>query len=696
MLLRHQLLLLSLLTLLLPWGGCRYAREMEHVLRDGQQQTLLASASTIARLLAARPGLIETRNGSKAPFDPAAGDLYAYRLNVRPLLDGYPDDWGLAESAFATLHAAGPPLAARYVAGIDDAYVYLLLEVSDPTVTLEESADPRLEPEQRADHVWIAFETPEGLQQTYVFATSAPGLISARRPTLSTYGQRGEQIEPRIQAYWQPDPAGYRLEARVPISLVGESFGFEVVDISTGGALPARAGTLDATTRQATGRLMRPSAALGRELSAMLPPASHLLVGDVDGWVLGEAGSIQPAPDPYETEERPADWLHTVYRGLIESGRQELPTRTPQAGRLQGSQVDQALRGAGAAAWFRLRDERRSVLSVAMPIDAPTGRLGVVVLEQAGDRLLLLRDRALVRLLNVTLLAAIVAVLAMLAFATVLSIRLARLKRAAETALTHDGRLNVVIPETQRRDELGDVARSFAVLLRRLNEYTVYLRTLAGKLSHELRTPLAIVRSSLENLDSERATGGSVEPYVARAREGTERLQAILAAMGAATRTEEAIQHAERMRFDLAELVRSMTRAYADAFPDRRFQAQVPEMPCMVLGAPDLIVQLLDKLVDNAVDFSAPGTSIDIAVETAESEHVLSVSNEGPPIPAAERERLFDSMFQYRREGASKPHFGLGLHIVRLVAEFHGGDVFVENRPDRPAVRFGLRLPKAP
>lgn len=696
MLLRHQLLLLSLLTLLLPWGGCRYAREMEHVLRDGQEQTLLASASSIARLLATRPGLIESRGGSNAPFDPAAGDLYAYRLNVRPLLDGYPDDWGLADRAFATIHATGSPLAARYVAGMDDAYLYLLLEVTDPSVTLEANTDPRLEPEQRADHVWIAFETPAGLEQTYLFATSAPGLISARRPTLSAYGERGEQIEPRIQAYWQPDPAGYRLEARVPMGLVGGSFGFEVVDIGAGGGLPVRAGTLDATTRQATGRLMHPSAALARELSAMLPPAAHLLVGDVDGWVLGEAGSIQPAPDPSETAERPADWLHTVYRGLIESGREELPTRPAQAGRLQGSQVDRALRGERAAAWFRLPDERRSMLSVAMPIDAPAGQLGVIVLEQAGDRLLLLRDRAVVRLLNFTLLAIVVAVLAMLAFASILGIRLARLKRAAETALTHDGRLDVVIPETQRRDELGDVARSFEALLRRLNEYTAYLRTLAGKLSHELRTPLAIVQSSLENLESERATGGSVEPYLARAREGTERLQAILAALGAATRTEEAIQQAERVRFDLVELVRSMTRAYADTFREHGFRAQLPETPCMVLGAPDLIVQLLDKLVDNAVDFSAPGTSIDIALETTESECVLSVANEGPPIPAAERERLFDSMFQYRRDSASKPHFGLGLYIVRLVAGFHGGSVFAENRPDPAAVRFGLRFPKAP
>src|SRR5205823_14494159 len=80
--------------------------------------------------------------------------------------------------------------------------------------------------------------------------------------------------------------------------------------------------------------------------------------------------------------------------------------------------------------------------------------------------------------------------------------RLSRLRRASESALTRSG-LVTSFPETDSRDELGDVARSFSTLLQRLNEYTSYLRTLAGKLAHEIRTPLTIVRSSLDNLESE-------------------------------------------------------------------------------------------------------------------------------------------------------------------------------------------------
>jgi signal transduction histidine kinase len=354
-----------------------------------------------------------------------------------------------------------------------------------------------------------------------------------------------------------------------------------------------------------------------------------------------------------------------------------------------------------------VRDEERSVLSVATPIvtNAPDGgrqTVGVLVVEQEGDRLLILGDTALRRMLNVTLLATIAAVLATLVFATVLATRLGRLKRAAETALTRDGRLNVVIPGTERKDELGDVSRSYAELLRRLNEYTSYLRTLGGKLAHELRTPLTIVRSSLENLESERAVGGQIEPYLARAREGTERLQAILTAMGAATRTEEAIQHAERTRFDLRALLESTAKAYADAFPARRFETRLPPESCWIDGAPDLLVQMLDKLVDNAVDFSPAGSVITLALDATDGGCALSVTNVGAPIPPAVRLRLFDSMFQYRRDSASKPHFGLGLFIVRLVAEFHEGRVSVENVHGQggagaeTAVQFQVLLPRPP
>src|SRR5258708_27401907 len=228
------------------------------------------------------------------------------------------------------------------------------------------------------------------------------------------------------------------------------------------------------------------------------------------------------------------------------------------------------------------------------------------------------------------------------------------------------------MPESARADEIGFLSGGFERLLERLNEHTQYLRTLGGKLSHELRTPLTIVRSSLDNLESE-GLRDDQRLYITRAREGTQRLQSILSALGAAARVEESIKHSEGVNFDLCELLISAVAAYRDGFPATRFALQTPDDPCFARGAPDLMVQLLDKLIENAVDFCPADGAVTVRLERVQSNYCLQVANDGPLIPEALMGRLFESLFEQRPGGDDKPHFGLGLYIVRLVAEFHCG-----------------------
>jgi signal transduction histidine kinase len=119
----------------------------------------------------------------------------------------------------------------------------------------------------------------------------------------------------------------------------------------------------------------------------------------------------------------------------------------------------------------------------------------------------------------------------------------------------------------------------------------------------------------------------------------------------------------------------------------------VPGEAVFVQGAPDLLAQMLDKLVENAVDFAASGTAIRIVLK---SDAVLRVENQGPPLPDAIRESLFDSMVSQRGAGpGGAPHLGLGLYIARLIAEFHGGRLGAENLPGEAGVAFEARLARA-
>jgi len=292
-----------------------------------------------------------------------------------------------------------------------------------------------------------------------------------------------------------------------------------------------------------------------------------------------------------------------------------------------------------------------------------------------------------------TLLATVVVGAGLLGYATWLSLRVRRLAHAAENALGPRGEIRVGMPGARARDELGALARSFAELLGRLREHTEYLRSLASKLSHELRTPLAVVTTSLDNLEHE-VKASSAEAYLERLRQGTKRLDAILAAMSEATQLEQAIEGTVAQPFDLAAVIESCCKAYRDVYPEREVVYRSLSIMARVRGSGELVAQLLDKLVDNAASFSPPGSRIDVALDGSGPEWVLSVTNRGPTLPAKMRGRLFDSLVSIREQRDGRPHLGLGLHIVALVADFHGGRCEADDLPDGSGVVFKVWFPR--
>jgi signal transduction histidine kinase len=166
--------------------------------------------------------------------------------------------------------------------------------------------------------------------------------------------------------------------------------------------------------------------------------------------------------------------------------------------------------------------------------------------------------------------------------------------------------------------------------------------------------------------------------------------------MTEATRLEESLGDAQRERFDLASVVAGCVDGYRAAYAGHAFELKLPAGPLPVDGAPELIAQLLDKLVANAVEFGIPGTPVIIALERDDDSVSLRVENEGAPLPAGMQERLFDSMVSIRGEQKSEePHLGLGLYIVRLIAGFHRGRVGAADRDRGDGVVISVSLPLA-
>src|SRR5262245_59423923 len=126
--LRLKLLLISLVTLVLPWAGCRYAHEMEETLRAAEKESLGAVARVMADSLQGRADLLYRGNPTAAA--PAGDrDLEPLALSSAPLLDGYRDEWPESTAATRTFGSAGDRL--QVAAGVHQRMLYLLLDVQD-------------------------------------------------------------------------------------------------------------------------------------------------------------------------------------------------------------------------------------------------------------------------------------------------------------------------------------------------------------------------------------------------------------------------------------------------------------------------------------------------------------------------------------------------------------------------------------
>ena len=684
--LRSQLVLLSLCTLALPWAGCQYLRQVDNALSQGQMQTLEATGNAIAARLASAPELIAP--DAKRSGRPPGAQLYLNPLEQRPVLDGYGEEWRARGLSPRVLEDQQGKAQARITLGRHGSQIYLLLTAQDKSPSYR---DPRIAGVSNGDTVELFTA-----RQQYTLPLASQGPVQAM-----WYNPRRGQYERelRIRGRWTASPRGYQLELSMPFALTDGELAVRVLDRErSDGSTPARiAGTLPADGRPGT--LVEPLPALQQELEHFAQPELQLTIVDQEGFVLARTGRDWHTAAAGESASEERNWLkERFYRQVLATD--QLPAlpdhHFPDALTLNRETASQWF-GAPSDYTSAASDERIGAVSVPVVtradniIERPL--LGRVITAQSTSALQSLTESAARRLWLTTAGAAGLVLLLLLGYASWLSWRIRKLHKAAQTAVDASGRLRGGFPSPILNDELGALNRAFASLLNELDHYHQYLRSLASKLSHELRTPLAVMRSSLDNLAAGDLDADS-RRYAERAADGGARLSSILNALSAANHLEASISQAEREEFDLHDLLQLLTQSYADAHPQHRFTLQSPEGPQLYYGAPELVAQLLDKLADNAVSFAPEGTEIRFELEATARAYRLSVSNEGPLLPEGFGQKLFDSLVSVRNDGGKAGHLGLGLHIARLIADFHQGELQAANREDGAGVTFTLSLPR--
>ena len=711
---RAKLIFLSSLLLLIPVLVYQYILAMDEYLRSGQELTVLGEARALATALNDRPELFDEGTFGRAT---RTGDLYIYPVySPLSLDDGSLVDWGAYQQYEldynkadylrtplnpARVYANDESLSFRSMVGEHNGSLYAYFKVRDDHIVYRSRESLSV---ISSDFLQISMLTENGREvQRIVIAPHEPEFLYPFRVN-EDYGE--PVYEERISGQWYEVDGGYEVELQIPMDMLGGRIGFAIFDVDD--PVERDIATVVATHKslagQRLGSLQRPTPEIDRIVAGMGRSNSHIQVVDRLGRVLLTVGDIQSATGLILSNiNNSADsgyWaffqnnvLSPLYNLILTQPSTNFIDELYSEVAREGDHIAAALNGEPFTRFRELQDTQTMILEASHPIFAGEEVIGAVIVDQNMNGLRSFRNEALEGLFNTIIAVMLAVTLGLFFFASRISNRVRGLRNQAEGIIDDSGRVRNTIVPSPNSDEIGDLSRSFSNIVERLSQYTSYLENMSSRLSHELRTPVTVVRSSIENLGSTDNPEES-QIYIKRAEEGISRLNLILTNMSEATRLEQMLQTSEKETINLAEVVKGCVEGYRLAYPHAEFALDMDGYPIFVKGVPEYIAQLLDKLIANAVEFSHPGEPIVVDCRIARDQAVILISNAGPYLPEEMKDRVFESMVSVRPQQKQKqPHLGMGLHIARLITDFHNGQIRADNREDIEGVTITVSIP---
>lgn len=676
-------------------------RQLDEQLLDTQAEALLNRAESMAIELSTQPDIF-----ANILPPPEVGGINFFDLAARPQIDGDCNEWQSLLVSGVRVESGQLPWKSLgsdvlYLSGLSGSDYYLCFQVTDADIQYSASGLNTSLLTNRGDYLVLH----TGSQRFWLITASAGAFYASYLDA-----QNELQRDFTLNAFWTETEQGYRVEFRVPDYIAIGLMGVEVVDDDSR--------TLASLGLDAQGepiRYLQRQEGLQRYLNEIEANEFGLTT-----YLLANTGAVVAETSESRNEiQQPEDWLADLYE-LISAKELIGDIVLPDVnGFLSSADYEQALQAEGSdpttlarVLWYQQGNTR--IARVYQPLTISGLRVGTLVLDEPARTLSGINTRALSRLIWYSGFAFLVTSLGLIGYALWLSARIRKLSKATAGLVTDQkgteagNGLKVAFVASKASDELGELSRQYADMLQRISGYTGYLQSLSGKLSHEIRTPVAIVRSSLDNLE-QAEDAEQRQTYLIRAREGTDRLASILSAMSESTAIESAIENSERSDFCPAEVLQDLSQAYQQIHADTPIQLNIAEGSGQIQlkGSADLFAQMLDKLVDNAVDFCTGQVRLALALEESgtSSKLCLMVENDGPSLPEHMSNNLFDSLVSVRdgslngkdykdgQEGSDKPHLGLGLFVVKRIVEFHKGQVAAENLPEKSGVRFSILLP---
>ncbi len=273
--------------------------------------------------------------------------------------------------------------------------------------------------------------------------------------------------------------------------------------------------------------------------------------------------------------------------------------------------------------------------------------------------------------------------------AQLVTLRVSRIEEAARKVA--DGDFAARIP-VDSSGQLGQLARTFNEMQRRLAELDSARKQFIANASHELRTPIFSLGGFVELLEEEDPSPEERAEFVHTMRQQIERLTKLTADLLNLSQLDAGGIVMTLRSVDLSSLAREVTREFGARAELRasRLELRTPEQPVIATADPERVRQIIRILLDNALTHTPEGTSVTVTIYSVNQRAELTVSDDGTGIPQRVQKRIFERFFTADSAGGS----GLGLAIARELAQRMDGRIAISS--SRRFTAFTLELPLAP
>ena len=268
--------------------------------------------------------------------------------------------------------------------------------------------------------------------------------------------------------------------------------------------------------------------------------------------------------------------------------------------------------------------------------------------------------------------------------------RVETIRRTAEAIIAGD--LTQRVPVRGTNDDLDRLSLTLNHMLDRIAELMESLRQVSADIAHDLKSPLARLRQRLETTQTQ---AQSVEQHNAAIEAAIAQVDEILSIFSALLRIaqiEAGTRRAGFRAFDLSAVFANVVDAFVPAAEDAGKRLDAKIKPAIhFAGDRELLTQMLANLIENAIRHTPAGTRIEVSLGSDRERIVGTVADNGRGAPVEERERMFQRFYRLERS-RSTPGSGLGLSLVKAVADLHG--IALEMCDAEPGLQIVMRFPE--